>query len=152
VELTGVAGGDEFLGGGATDVRRVGAALMFVGAGTNVYDAFSAVMSSPWSTEKFTDDPEAERMAREYVRHAMVISGAYALVGAWLSRSVWPIIGALGVGGYMWWLYNRALCRSQAPEGMSLAGGQNGNAPPNGAAPAGGVSYSEVFWNPQSGA
>jgi hypothetical protein len=107
-----MAGGDEFLSL-AGDVRGVGAALMLMGAGTNVYDAFSAVMSSPWSTEKFTEDLEAEKMAREYVTHAMVISWGYALAGAWLARSIWPIIGAAGVTGYMYWLYNRALNRAR---------------------------------------
>lgn len=107
-----MAGGDEFLGLGK-DVRQVGAALMFMGAGTNVYDAFSAVMSSPWSTEKFTNSAEEDRMAREYVTHGLVISGAYAAVGAWLAKSPWPIIGAIGVAAYMYWLYHRALKRSQ---------------------------------------
>ena len=107
-----MAGGDEFLGM-SSGSRGVVAALLMTGAGTNVYDAFSAVMSSPWSTEKFTEDPEAEKMAREYVAHALIISGAYAAIGAWLARSPWPIIGAAGVALYMYWLYNRALTRSQ---------------------------------------
>lgn len=119
-----MAGGDEMagFGGGAL------AGLLFIGAGTNVYDAFSAVMSSPWSTEKFTEDPEAEKMAREYVRHAIIISWIYAIGGAILARNsgsgksnlwVWPIIGALGVTVYMYWLYNRALNRATSGEGMS---------------------------------
>jgi hypothetical protein len=113
-----MAGGDEILGLKA--VAGVGAALLFQSAGTNVYDAFSAVMSSPWSTEKFTNDPEEERMAREYVRHALVISGGYAAISAVLAYyaggpalAVWPIIGAAGVAAYMLWLYNRALHRAQ---------------------------------------
>jgi hypothetical protein len=113
-----VAGGDEFAanGGGAL------AALLFIGAGTNVYDAFSAVMSSPWSTEKFTSDSEEAKMAREYVRHAIVISWVYALGGAWLARrsKAWPypLVGAAIVTFYMWWLYNRAINRGTSPDGM----------------------------------
>jgi hypothetical protein len=122
-----MAGGDEFLSL-AGDVRGVGAALMLMGAGTNVYDAFSAVMSSPWSTEKFTENAEAEKMAREYVTHAMVISWGYALAGAWLARSIWPIIGAAGVTGYMYWLYNRALNRARG--GSSMNGNGTGAAGP----------------------
>src|SRR6516162_10990434 len=102
-----MAGGDEFLSLGS-DVRKVGAALMFMGAGTNVYDAFSAVMSSPWSTEKFTQSPEEERMARSYVKHAMVISWIYAGVGALLAYqsgglalAVWPLLGAAILTAYM---------------------------------------------------
>jgi len=119
-----MAGGDEFLGSGGG--KGALAAVLFIGAGTNVYDAFSAVMSSPWSTEKFTKDSEEERMARQYVTHAMVISWAYALGGAYLSRSGWPVAGAALASVYMYWLYNRALARSQTAESMNapdVAGG-----------------------------
>lgn len=112
-----MAGGDEFLS--ADGGKGALYAMLFIGAGTNVYDAFSAVMSSPWSTEKFTKDSEEERMARQYVTHAMVISWIYAGVGAWLSHSAWPILGAAVATVYMYWLYNRALCRSQSGQGMS---------------------------------
>jgi hypothetical protein len=127
-----MAGGDEFLGLGG--VAGVGAALMFMGAGTNVYDAFSAVMSSPWSTEKFTNDPEEEDMAREYVKHAMVISWIYAGGGAILAyqsggtkMAIWPLVGAAIVTVYMYWLYNRALNRS--PNGMQAGQATGGGTP-----------------------
>jgi hypothetical protein len=114
--------GDEFLSLN-TDVRRAAAMMGLLGASANVYDAFSAVMSSPWSTEKFTNSPEEERMAREYVAHALIISGGYALMGAWIGRSAWPIIGAVGVAAYMYWLYARALTRATAPGGMRAPAG-----------------------------
>ena len=128
-----MAGGDEFLSLGS-DVRKVGAALMFMGAGTNVYDAFSAVMSSPWSTEKFTNDPEEERMAKEYVTHGLVISGLYAALGSWLAKSWWPLVGAAGVAVYMTWLYARAISRSHSAGGMSasVAGSPNLTGMPGG--------------------
>jgi hypothetical protein len=110
--------GDEFLSLN-TDVRRAAAMMGFLGASANVYDAFSAVMSSPWSTEKFTNSPEEERMAREYVTHGLGISVGYALIGAYIGRSAWPILGAAGVAAYMYWLYNRALTRATAPDGMT---------------------------------
>lgn len=113
-----MAGGDEFLGGGS-NAHGALAAVMFIGAGTNVYDAFSAVMSSPWSTEKFTKDSQEEQMARQYVMHAMCISWLYAIGGAWLARSYWPLAGALLATVYMYWLYNRALNRSQSADSMS---------------------------------
>jgi hypothetical protein len=110
-----MAGGDEMIGlGGAVGVA---AALLFMGAGTNVYDAFSAVMSSPWSTEKFTADSEEARMARQYVKHALAISWIYAGGGAFLVKGsggkLWlaPIMGALIVSVYMTWLYKRAIKR-----------------------------------------
>jgi hypothetical protein len=108
-----VAGGDEFLG--AIDgVKGAAAALLFIGSGTNVYDAFSAVMSSPWSTEKFSEDEAADRMANEYVCHGLIISGFYAVAGAVIARTFWPVIGAAGVALYMTWLYRRAISRAKA--------------------------------------
>lgn len=114
-----MAGGDELLG--INGIGGVGAALLFIGSGTNVYDAFSAVMSSPWSTEKFTGNPEEEAMARQYVMHALVISWIYAGGGAalaWRSGgaklAIWPIIGAGITTLYMRWLYRRALERAAA--------------------------------------
>ena len=136
-----MAGGDEILGLKAA--YGIAAALMLQAAGTNVYDAFSAVMSSPWSTEKFTNSPEEEAMANEYVRHALIISGSYAGISAILAYkaggaalAIWPIIGAAGVAAYMYWLYNRALKRATAPGGMIAGGSQNG-----GASPAPGATY-----------
>lgn len=128
--------GDEMFGLNAA--YGIGAALLLQASGTNVYDAFSAVMSSPWSTEKFTNDPQEEAMAREYVRHALIISGAYAAVSAVLAYkaggvalAAWPIVGALGVAAYMFWLYNRALARSQQAGGMTAdAGGSSSSVTP----------------------
>lgn len=122
-----MAGGDELIGtsGGSNGASGVLAALLFIGAGTNVYDAFSAVMSSPWSTEKFTSDSEEAKMAREYVRHAIIISWVYAVGGAYLARKagakvwVFPIVGAAIVTVYMYWLYSRAISRGLSPDGMS---------------------------------
>lgn len=118
-----MAGGDEYLG--LKGAAGIGAALMFMGAGTNVYDAFSAVMSSPWSTEKFTHSPEDEAQARRYVRHAICISWIYAGGGAILAGmaggiklAIWPIIGASIVTVYMYWLYNQAL--SDSPMGEQI--------------------------------
>lgn len=134
-------GGDEILGLKAA--YGIGAALMLQAAGTNVYDAYSAVMSSPWSTEKFTNSPEEEQMAREYVRHAMIISGTYAGISAVLAYqsggvalAIWPIIGAAGVAAYMYWLYNRALKRAGSPGGMTAnPPAQNGAGPTTAAYP-----------------
>lgn len=112
-----MAGGDEFVG--MKGIAGVGAALLFMGAGTNVYDAFSAVMSSPWSTEKFTNNEEDEAKGRKYVRHAIIISWIYAGIGGLLAYkssgwklAVWPIFGAMIVTVYMYVLYNQAISQS----------------------------------------
>lgn len=118
-----MAGGDEMLG--LKGASGVGAALLFMGAGTNVYDAFSAVMSSPWSTEKFTSDSQEAKMARRYVRHAITISWIYALGGAFLTKKsgsnlwIYPLIGAGIVTVYMTWLYHGAIKRGPTREGMN---------------------------------
>ncbi len=131
-----MAGGDEMIPG-AGGAARVGAALLFIGAGTNVYDAFSAVMSSPWSTEKFTNDSQEAKMGRRYVRHAIVISWLYAIIGAALVRGkLWkyPIAGAAIVTGYMYWLYHEALRRGPTSSGMSAGGsGVQGGTQPHSA-------------------
>jgi len=112
-----MAGGDEFLG--MKGAAGIGAALLFIGAGTNVYDAFSAVMSSPWSTEKFTNSEEEEKKARKYVKHAMIISWIYAGVGSYLAYksdgmklAIWPLAGAFIVTPYMYYLYTNAVAQS----------------------------------------
>lgn len=111
-------GADEFIG--MKGAAGIGAALLFMGAGTNGYDAFSAVMSSPWSTEKFTQTPEDEEKGRRYVRHAIIISGMYAGVGAALAYysggwklAAWPILGFALVTGYMYYLYDNAITVSR---------------------------------------
>ena len=117
-----MAGADEFIG--LKGIGGVGAALLFIGAGTNVYDAFSAVMSSPWSTEKFTNTPEDERKGRRYVYHAIIISWIYAGIGAILAYksagaklAIWPVAGALIVTVYMFTLYQQAISRSPVNAG-----------------------------------
>lgn len=122
-----MAGADEYIG--LKGAAGIGAALMFMGAGTNVYDAFSAVMSSPWSTEKFTHSPEDEAQARRYVRHAITISWIYAgggsllaFVAGGIKLAVWPLIGASIVTVYMYWLYNQALTDSPMGEQLMKIG------------------------------
>lgn len=89
--------------------RRTLGALLFIAASTNVVDVFSAVNSSPWTAQSFGGDPEKAESCRKYVRHAMVIAGAYSAAAAWIARSWWPIVGAVAAEGYMWWLYDDAL-------------------------------------------
>lgn len=108
-----MAGGDELLST-VNGTKGALAAVLMIGSATNVYDAFSAVMSSPWSTQKFSEDEEADRLANEYVMHGLIISGVYSVGGAILARNLWPIVGALGVAIYMTWLYRRAISRAKA--------------------------------------
>jgi hypothetical protein len=120
-----MAGGDELVG--ASGYGGPMAAMLFIGAGTNVYDAYSAVMSSPWSTEKFSQGSDEEQMARRYVKHAMTISWGYAIGGSLIIAMdpgtpnmlvLFPIAGAALASLYMHWLYDQALKRAASGEGM----------------------------------
>lgn len=92
-----------------TSDRRTLGALLFIASSTNVVDVFSAVNSSPWTAESFGADPDKAEACRRYVRHAMVIAGAYCVTSAWIARSWWPIIGGAISEAYMWHLYDEAL-------------------------------------------
>jgi hypothetical protein len=91
-----------------------GAAILFIASATNALDVFSATNSSPWTAENFGGDPEKVASLREYVTHAIVLTGATNLIGAALARSLWPLAGAIVASGYMWWLYERAVKRGMA--------------------------------------
>jgi hypothetical protein len=101
-----------------------GAAILFITSATNALDVFSATNSSPWTAENFGGDAEKVASLREYVVHAMILTGAINIVGAALARSVWPIIGTLLASGYMWWLYERAVQRGMDAGSTDW---QNGN-------------------------
>lgn len=94
-----------------TMVTNVAAALLFMAAGTNAYDAYSAVNSSPWTAETVGGDEKKAQSMREYVYHAVIITAVYALGGAVIAKNWWPIIGGAFAGVYMFWLYQRALKR-----------------------------------------
>lgn len=96
----------------ASDRRTLGA-LLFIAASTNVVDVFSAVNSSPWTAQSFGGDPEKAESCRRYVRHAMVIAGAYSAAAAWIARSWWPVVGAVIAETYMWYLYEEALSKAE---------------------------------------
>lgn len=87
------------------------AAILFVSSVNNAIDIFSATNSSPWTAENFGGDPEKVASLREYVAHAMVLTGFTNVVGAVVARSIWPLLGASAACAYMWWLYERAVKR-----------------------------------------
>lgn len=109
---------------GAKGTHNAVMAMLFMGAGTNAYDAFSAVNSSPWTSETFGGDPEKEKSLREYVMHAMIISAIYAVGGAYIARSWIPILGFALATVYMYWLYDRAIARSKSRGNATAALGQ----------------------------
>ena len=102
---------DEFNPSQWSLIRNATAGLLFMAAGTNAYDAYSAVNSSPWTAETVGGDESKAKSMKEYCYHAIVITSVYAIGGAMISESWWPIIGGGLAGVYMYWLYMRALKR-----------------------------------------
>ncbi len=86
-------------------------AILFLQAGTNVMDVYSALNSSPWTSENFGADPEKARSCLEYVYHSMAWTTFYCGLAAWISKSWWPVFGLVSANAYMYWLYQRALAR-----------------------------------------
>ena len=90
------------------------AALLFIQSAMMTLDAYSTFQSSPWTAENFGADPQKTKSAKEYLCHAVGFSMAYAIAGAVLARSWWPVIGAAIANAYLVWLYLRALDRGKA--------------------------------------
>lgn len=95
---------------GSSGQRAIGA-LLFTNSALMTLDAYSTLNSSPWTAENFGADPEKAASCREYVRHAILVSSAFAVASAFIAGSWWPIIGSGVANGYLYWLYERALSR-----------------------------------------
>lgn len=104
-------GPDEILGLGG--VRDAAAAILFMQAGTQVYDAISAVNSSPLTAERYGADPAQAKSCMEYTYQGMILSGIYCLIAALVADSWWPILGMIPGDIYLIWLYKRAIARAQ---------------------------------------
>jgi hypothetical protein len=108
-----------------TQSRRFFAALLFMQAVMVVFDAFSTLQSSPWTAENVGADDEKAASAREYVRHAVVVSMGYTIVSTIIAGSPVPFMGGASANIYLIWLYDRAIKRAQA------SGSDNWNRPMN---------------------
>ena len=99
------------------------AALLWLTSGMTTFDAYSTLNSSPWTAESFGADPERAASLREYIKHAVIFSMFYSLVGAVIilrdrdedNTSAWyPVLGAAIANAYLVWLYQRATRRAVA--------------------------------------
>jgi hypothetical protein len=129
---------------GLGDSARVGSAILFIQASTNALDVFSALNSSPWTAESFAADEAKADACREYVWHSIALTSFYAIAGAAISGSPWPIVGTALALVYMYWLYHRALARGLARNST----GWNSTGPPPTTAQAtaaGPASWSSVL-------
>lgn len=105
--------GTPYLGLGS-DAARGMSGLLFIAAGTNAMDVYSALNSSPWTAESFGGDPDKAKSCKEYVNHAVGVTAFYCVFSAVLAQNIWPVIGWAIISAYMYWLYMRALSRAQA--------------------------------------
>jgi hypothetical protein len=112
MDIPGVAGAGNAL-----------AALLFMTSAMTTLDAYSTLESSPWTAENFGADPDKAKSCKEYLRHAVVYSMAYAAASAYIAHSWWPIVGALVSNLYLIWLYLRALERGKVTGSQSWAKG-----------------------------
>ena len=73
---------------------------------------YSSFMSSPWSTENFSEGDEYKsKSARRLVYVATGTAVGVGAAASWLDHSPWPFIGCVGMAGVMWYLYEDALKR-----------------------------------------
>jgi hypothetical protein len=103
--------------------RNVVGAILFLQAGTNVFDVYSALNSSPWTSENFGADPQKAKSCMEYVVHSMAWTTFYCGLAAYVAKSWWPIMGLVVANGYMFWLYRRALNRGAVAGSAGWANG-----------------------------
>jgi len=98
----------------------VTAALSFGVYADLAFNLFSAMNSSPQTTELFAGD-RAETLWK-YVKVADGAALAFGIIGALLDRSWWPLIGAVAVIAVMHCMYAHALKAGEgqaAPKGAS---------------------------------
>jgi len=109
----------------AKQTKNAAGAMLFLQAVTTVYDAISAVNSSPLTAERYGADPQQAASAMEYTYQGMALSGMYCIGAALVSGSWWPILGAIPADIYLYWLYRRAIKRAQerGPVDWSTLGG-----------------------------
>lgn len=98
------------------------AALLWLTSGMTTFDAYSTLNSSPWTAESFGADEQRAASLREYIKHAVIFSMFYALVGAVIilrdpdeenSNAWYPVAGATLANAYLVWLYRRASLRGK---------------------------------------
>ena len=99
------------------------AALLFMTSAMTTLDAYSTLMSSPWTAENFGADPNKAASCREYLTHAVCYSMAYAVASAFIAKSWWPVVGSILANAYLIWLYLRALDRGKTSGSSGWAKG-----------------------------
>ena len=116
----------------AGEAGNTSAAVLFLVSGMTTFDAYSTLNSSPWTAESFGADEARAASLREYIRHAVIFSMAYAVISAFIlirdtgedSKLAWyPIIGSGIANVYLVWLYRRASARGARAGNTGWAAG-----------------------------
>lgn len=114
-------------------LRDAMAAMLFMQSSQMVMSAYGTLNSSPWTAESFGADERRAAALREYVRHAVVYSMAYATASAMIVSQrrarKWIIIGAMITNGYLVWLYTRASERGRVAGARDWANSPNSRRP-----------------------
>jgi hypothetical protein len=86
--------------------ERALAGILFLSACGEAFQAYGTLNSSPQTTELFAAARETTLMKWVRIGHlnAFVLGG----LGAWISRSLWPLVGTLLVMGELEFLYRHA--------------------------------------------
>lgn len=96
--------------------KRALGAILFMQATMNTLDGYSTLLSSPWTAESFGADDRRAKALKEYLKHSVVFSVAYAVASALIvgGQLGWYIIaGAIITNLYLIWLYTRASKRGR---------------------------------------
>lgn len=94
--------------------KKALAALLFLAAGTNALDVYSALNSSPWTAESFGGDPDKAKSCMKYVYHSIGITSFFGITSSIIGHTWWPLVGTVLADTYMYWLYKSALARAKA--------------------------------------
>jgi hypothetical protein len=94
------------------DARQLRGIGLLIGS-MYALDLFSSYMSSPWSTEAFSEgDPTKAASARRLVAISCCTAVVVGATASWLDRNPWALIGASGSAAFMYYLYEDALQRA----------------------------------------
>ena len=86
--------------------RHALAGILFLAACNEALQAYGTFNSSPQTTELFAAAREGTLM--KWVRIGSLNALAFGSFGAWIARSVWPLVGTLVVIAEMEFLYRHA--------------------------------------------
>lgn len=96
-------------------MKSTASAILFMQSGTLTVDMYSGMMSSPWSTQKFTKTQEDANTAKYYVSHSIIASLAFAAMAGYLAKSLWPLVGWAVLNVYMIFLYKNSMKNVTSP-------------------------------------